>query len=180
MRRLSLFLRYPLLRPSSLLLVSLLPALSFLPLPLPLAPLRARRLAFPPFCAPTSSLTLSVSHSRARARNRACGCARSCLVVSLPRLASPYLPTGATASRVIAARYREFLRLLATRQFLPWRHDRKFDQERFNYGVIPVGCFESRLPTCNVFCQQDSIFSCRLTRTASRIFNDPPKKHRRG
>lgn len=127
MRRLSLFLRRPLpaphpsrsrpFSPPSLsclfLFLSRLFALAdcvptFLPLPLRLA--RApHSFSFSP-------------RSRARARNRTCGCARSCLVVSLPRLASPYLPAGATASRVIAARYREFLRLLATRRFLPWRH----------------------------------------------------------
>lgn len=126
MRRLSLFLQHPLSTPR--------PSCShpFSPSSLFLASSSSSRAssrsptAFPPFYAPSWS-SLFLSRSRARARNRACGCARSCLVVSLPRLASPYLPTGATASRVIVARYREFLRLLATRRSLPWRHDRKFN-----------------------------------------------------
>jgi len=101
MRRLSLLLRY-----LSLPLIPLarIPSLR----PLFLASSSSSRAssrsstAFPPFYAPSSSPhSLFLSHSRARARNRACGCARSCLV-SLPRLASPYLPTG--GHRV--ARYR--------------------------------------------------------------------------
>lgn len=109
----------PTRRPSSPSLASLLPALSLSCLFLFLSRLFALADCVPTFPAlplrPLShTLSLSLPFARARARNRACGCARSCLVVSLPRLASPYLPTGATASRVIAARYREFLRLLAT------------------------------------------------------------------